>query len=571
MTDLAAETEARRHVSVAGKRGRIMGAKSTGRAGARGDGADSLPLVRMRCPSCNAEIVDPQGVFCSRCGASIASSEAETTELPDEGPAARADDTVADTAAPGVPDARPSPEATNASPSGTPPADTSIDVEGAAATSESESTGPETAADETPLPDVPPQGAGAIAAEMVVSVGRVLRSERWIEAASAASMGFLAVLGVGALFVGLLKLVEPTFGSGRSPLWVLTRVVIAGLAALGIPIESGGIGGSILPMGTLVLIAWALIWASRTVVAAGGHREGAERAIEGAKVGAPFGLLCCVAALVFRVREGLVTGADPGLALVIGGLWGAAFGALGGLLADGTARRTGAADRRVARLPGLVREGLLAGTTMLVAATVVAMAAALVYVIVTVATGSELQMTAGDAAAVVILLVAFAPNIAVGTLAFSMGAPIQFVADSLGVGFRTNFSLFGWGGAGPEWYLYLAVLIPLLACLFGGYSARRRTSHPSRMIEVIGVAAGSLSLALSFFAFIGALSLERGLLGPGNLLVLAPDSSAVFFLSMLWAGIFGVLGWKVADSYPGTSHAEDVAAESTDRSGTSRS
>jgi hypothetical protein len=413
-----------------------------------------------------------------------------------------------------------------------------------------------------------------MATEMVGSLRRALRTGGWAEAASAAAMGFLAVLGAGALFVGLLKLVDPSFGSGRSPVWVLTRVVIAGLASLGIPIEQAGVGGSILPMGTLVLIAWALVWAARAVVAAGGERarkqrRSSDRALQGAKVGAPFALLCCIAALIFRLREGVDTGADLGLAFVIGGLWGVLFGAAGGLLADRSARRAIASPKELrVGAGGPPIEGVMAGVTMLVSAGVAAVAAALTFVIVDLVAGTDLQLTAGDAVALAILFVAFAPNIAVGTVAFSMGAPVQFVADSLGVGFRTDFSLFGWGGSGPEWYVYFAVLIPILACLFGGYSARRRTRYPERMIEIVAVAAGTLSIGLSFLVYIGTLSLERGLLGPGNLFVLTPDASAVFLLSLLWAGVLGVVGWKVAESQP---HPEEQdSSESADRSGTSR-
>jgi hypothetical protein len=66
----------------------------------------------------------------------------------------------------------------------------------------------------------------------------------------------------------------------------------------------------------------------------------------------------------------------------------------------------------------------------------------------------------------------------------------------------------------------------------------------------------------------GSLSLERGLLGPGNLLVLAPDASAVFLLSLLWAGVFGVVGWKVAE--PPTRPDQHDPSESPDVSGTSK-
>jgi hypothetical protein len=492
----------------------------------------------MTCPSCGAEIADPDGIYCSRCGRPLGSSEGEVTERL-AGPETDRDLSI--------------PEADDGAPNPRPSAVTTDTTQTAEGTARPEPTAART--EETHRADVPPEdstrspSAAAMATEMVASLRRALGAGRWTEAASAASMGFLAVLGVGALFVGLLKLVDPTFGTDRSPLWVLTRVVIAGLASLGIPFEQGGAGDAILPMGTLVLVAWALIWAARTIVASRGGRRSGERALDGAKVGVPFGLLCWIAALVFRLREGVDTGVDPSLALVIGALWGGLFGAAGGLLAERSPRSTPSEDSDVDR-PGPLKEGVMAGATMLLTAVVAAMAAALIFVIVNLIVGRDLRLTAGDAVAVVILLVAFAPNIAVGTLAFSMGTPVEFVADSLGVGFRTDFSLFEAGSSGPEWSLYLAVLIPLSACLFGGYAARRRTNHPHKMIEIVAVAAATLSISLSFLVYIGNLSLERVLVGQGNLLVLAPDASAAFFLALVWAGVLGIIGWKVAESQP---------------------
>jgi len=492
----------------------------------------------MRCSSCGAEVADPEGVFCSRCGRPLVVDGADATEET------------------GAPESISSDVRAGATRSDEPVPEGRVTEEVVPG------------GDTRPVEGAPPENsarapsAAVMATEMAGSLGRTLRSGRWPESASAAAMGFLAVLGVGALFVGLLKLIDPTFGSDRNPLWVLTRVVIAGLASLGIPVEQGGVGGSILPMGTLVLVAWALVWAARTVVASGPAQSSTERALQGARIGAPFGILCFIAALVFRLRDGVDTGADPGLAFVIAGLWGAVFGAAGGLLAGRSSRSAGAPIRALG--PGPLREGVLAGVTMLVSAAIAAMAAALIFVIVDLVTGTDLRLTAGDAVALVILLVAFAPNIAVGTVAFSMGAPMQFVADSLGVGFRRNFSLFGLGDSGPEWYVYLVVLIPLFACLFGGYSVRRRTNHPTKMVEIVAVAAGVLSIGLSFLVYVGTLSLDRGLLGPGNLLVLSPDATAVFFLSLLWAGVLGIVGWKVAESQPRSE--QHNRSDSTDRS-----
>jgi hypothetical protein len=506
----------------------------------------------MTCQWCGAAVADAEAVYCSRCGRPLGSDDAVVTEriegetptqeVPAPSTPARTEERVAET-----------PEAV--------PRKSSPTTATSEATDEN-APEPESADDDRPRTGKRARANTAMATELVVAARGALRSGRWPEATSAAAIGFLAVLGVGALFVAVLKLFDPTLGAGRSPLWVLTRVVIAGLASLGIPIEQVGLEGAILPMGALALVAWAATWAARTVVARSGVVTTGARVVEGLKMAPPFALMCCIAALLFRDRDGLDFGADPGMALLLGGFWAAVFGAAGGLLAGGSMTSALRSLRSDANSFSVFEEGWMAAMTMLVGAAVLSMAAALIFLIIDLTTGADVPLTAGDAIAIIFLLLVFAPNIAVGTAAFSLGAPIRFTAETFGAGFSVDYSLFGWNGAGPEWYVYLAVLIPFMACIFGGYSARRRTRNPERVFEVVGIAAGVFALALSLLVYIGALSVDRGFLGRGNLLVLAPDAAAVFFLGLLWAGVIGALGWRIADGQPGWPEPDEPARRS---------
>jgi hypothetical protein len=382
---------------------------------------------------------------------------------------------------------------------------------------------------------------------MVGAVRHSLRAGGWGAAASAAALGFLAVLGVGAAFIGVLKIYDPAFGADRSPPWVLVRIVIAGLASLGIPIEQAGAEGTILPLGALAFVGWTLVWATRNTVAKSHAASAGERLVQGAKTGLPFALIAFVAAIVFRVRDFVDVGADPGLALLLGGFWGALFGAIGGATTMGKLRTV---VSEVAGFPRheVVSEGVGAAALMLITGAALASAAVLLGLIVDLAAGSGMGLSAGDALAIVFILVVFGPNIVAGTLAFATGAPVVFVAQSLGIEVFSEFSLIGWGAGGPDAYFYLLLLIPLIACLLGGYAARRRVSDPRRFLEVVGIAACVFSVLLAVLAYLGGISLDRAFLGEGNLFVMSADSAAAFFLAFLWAAAAGAAGWKVAES-----------------------
>jgi hypothetical protein len=461
----------------------------------------------MRCRECGFEVTDADAAFCARCGAALGPADAERTDRLDAKTGSR-----------------------------------TVEDRRRAATRSAARLG------DTTRQSARSGGGAQRAARIGAGARRVFQAGGWPGAVQAATFGFLAVLAVGALFVGTLKIYSPSFGAGRSPVWVLTRIVIAGLASLGVPVEQARAEGSIVPLGALAGIGWALTWAARNVVATGAARPAGERAAAGAKAGVPFGLMCMVAALIFRVRDGVEVGALPSVALVFGAGWGALFGAAGGLAAGVPgAELLRSVDPGRGRRPGLT-EGLRAGVTMLGAGGVLAAALALMILIWELARARGVALSGGDAVALVFLMVVFAPNIVIGTLGFSLGAPVGFVAKTLAAGIGTEISLFAWGGAAPPPAAYIALLVPLGAGLYAGFAARRRTTHPRRQLEILAIAAVTFAAALALLTMLGNISLDRVFLGAGNHLVLGADAATVFVLAILWAGAAGIAGWMIADS-----------------------
>jgi hypothetical protein len=471
----------------------------------------------MDCGSCGATIQDPEAKFCSRCGHPLA-GDAEATDRVD------------------------APESSSqALPQTGRVGDSNGDFD------------PEGGRPPSPgRPDTEPGRHGSAAAGVVATIQDMMAVIRhafaeggWGPAVSAAALSFLAVLGVGAAFIGVLKIYDPSFGAGRSAPWVIVRIVISGLASLGIPVEQVGAEGAILPLGGLLLIGWVSVWASRSVVMKSTASSTSGRAVQGAKTAIPFGLMVFVAALVFRVRVPVEVGANPGVGLLVGALWGAIFGAIGGTMAGGNLRAL------IETPPAKYAVGIDGGRSaaiMLVTSAALACGATLVFLIVNLAAGPDVALAAGDALAIVFLLLVFGPNIVAGVLAFSIGAPITFVARSLGVRVQNEFSLLGLGGGNPDWHLYPLLLIPLSACLLGGYWARRRSADPRRSLETVGIAVCLFAVVVGALAALGGISLDRVFLGEGNLLVLRADPGTTFVLALLWAALAGVAGWKIADT-----------------------
>jgi hypothetical protein len=502
----------------------------------------------MQCPHCKKRIVDEEPVFCPRCGHLLGATEERGAEP-----------------TPDIPDDQDSPRNVPPPPSGqrssdeperlvpAPPSSSQRQVAAQPATVAPEIDLDEATEEHTrppsPLSPPPRAGAGELLVDMTTAIRQSLSSGGWTAAVWPALLGFLVLIAFGALFVGVVKLAEAGFGAGRSPWWALTRIVVAGLAALGVPLQQGLTESSIVPLGVLLALGWVVAAGARKVVTGGPSVSIRERTMNGAKVGVPFGIFCFLASLIFRSTEGVDISANPIVAFLLGAFWAGLFGAAGGAMAGSSPQAAARAGIAAVRSRSSVMyEGVAAGATMLAAAAVLSMASALILIIVDLGLSADVPLTAGDAVAIVLLLIVFAPNIAVGVTGFAVGAPVEVVQQTFGGEFSGEVSLLGLGTATPEWYLYLLLLIPLAATLFGGYAARRRASDPGRAVDVICTAAGVFAVVLAVLVFIGTVSIDRALLGRGNLLAISPRPAIVLVLSFIWAVALGFAGWKAAES-----------------------
>jgi hypothetical protein len=485
----------------------------------------------MQCPHCKKTIVDEDPVYCPRCGRRLKA----TGEDGDRPTPEQRSSQEPETPIPGPPSS--SQQQVTAQPTTVAP---EIDIDEAT----EEHTRPP-----SPFSPPPRAGAGELLVDMTTAIRHSLSSGGWTAAAWPALLGFIVLIAFGAMFVGVVKLAEPGYGAGRSPWWALTRIAVAALAALGVPLQQGLTESSIVPLGVLLALGWVVAAGARMVVTGGPSVSIRERTINGAKIGVPFGLFCFLASLIFHSTEGVDISANPVVAFVLGAFWAGLFGAVGGAMA-GSSPQAAARDgiAAVRSRSSVLYEGVAAGGTMLAAAAVLSMASALILIIVDLGLSADVPITAGDAVAIVFLLIVFAPNIAVGVTGFAVGAPVEVVQETFGSEFTREVSLLGVGTATPEWYLYVLLVIPLAATVFGGYAARRRAGDPSRVVDVICTGAGVFAIVLAALVFIGTVTIDRALLGRGNLLAISPRPAIVLALSFIWAAALGFAGWKAAES-----------------------
>jgi hypothetical protein len=475
----------------------------------------------MRCPGCGAETSDVEADFCSRCGSPLRTSEGEVTSRLEAGDAG--DD--ASTQTPGK--------------------------------SRGEwDTGSVTQDEDHPPPPAPSRD-GRVAAEMIDHIGRRLRSRGWIDAAAAAALAFLVLLSTGAVLLLAAKFQSPTFGAGADPFDVFTAVVILGLGSMRVPVHLGDLVFTLLPLGAFTAIATGLVWATRSSF----RREQipGPPAREGLKVGAPFALICWLFALVFRFRDPpAVVHAGAIGALLLGGVWGSLFGALGvatlvkppGVLLGQGLSRLGSRSRTL-------RVGVQAGGVMLGLGALLAAGVLLLWIIVGLARGVQPRsFGGGDALSALIYLVAFAPNVVVAILSLSVGAPIEVGAQvTFGgrlVGAINDYSIFGWAGAPAPAWVFLLLLIPLLACMGGGVWLRGRGEERpegERMDRErsIAVAASTFGVALFGLALLGEARLGAALVRNRGVGLVAPNPWFVGVLSFAWAAAAGLAGWHLSE------------------------
>lgn len=364
-----------------------------------------------------------------------------------------------------------------------------------------------------------------------------------MDVSSAAGFTFLVTLSVGALFLVTLKLQAPSLGAGASPLAVVSGIVILGLACLGVPTQVGDVTVSVVPLGALLAIGAATVWSAARTIRRIDAPTMRERVLWGAAVSLPFGLLCGVAAAVFRIRgSGDAVAATPLWGLGLGLFWGAAFGAVGGWATGGLLDAARAAAQRLRARRPLLHAGLHSGGVMAVIGFVLAAAASLVWLVILLARSPRGDFGAGDALAGVIQLALFAPNVIVWTLAVALGGSIDLAAGlagpTRGADFKQSISLWGWPGGTP-WYAYVLLAIPALATIWGGMAAARAGSQAR---VVLGLAATGMAAMVLVLAWLSAARVAPGLLRPRAFAYVAPEPLSAAGLTLLWAAGGGTAG-----------------------------
>jgi len=509
----------------------------------------------MECPSCGAVVRDPEAVFCARCGNSLrddaaSMSESRTVDAGgegatplertdagrspqpsyDPGPAPpHAEGAVTSQQRPGPPD-RPSIESPYGGyqgGGGIPPPDT---------------------AEEPPAES---KGASVPVREFAVALRRSFASGGWGQFAGAAAIGWLTLVGLGALIVAAAAIGSGGFGSGIDALDTLSLVVLFGLSVMGVSLEFSNLGPvgpsfAMIWLGALAIVGYALSWATARVVAHRSPHSPRALMIEGAKVAVPFALYCLLSALLFKITDVGTLGASAPQALFLGFLWGVVFGVLGGLRSKERVSAIwgstleGVKSRRRAAYEGLASAGVMLGTTALASA-----AAFLLMIIIALARGDSLDgLTVGSVVAALIVLVLTLPNVLSLIAAVSLGAPLSGFTDVLGE--NANISIIGFGGRTSGTLVLLLLLIPLVSCTLGGFSAYRESIDRSKMVDVLVTAACVYAGGLAVLALLNGFSFASGVEGV-NIGVVSTNFLLVALLGLMWAAIFGFAGWKLGE------------------------
>jgi len=561
----------------------------------------------MECPSCGAEVRDPEAVFCARCGASLEAArpagDDATTSSPAPGDPAGDDATTSlpqpgDTPASSPPQAGDEPAAgptlappttehpTTEHPTAAPPVGHSYDPGPPPAPrptnpqgppSEAAPTGPywETArqvephSPDAPLgpdtaaqPGPPPQGgttpseASVPVRDFALALQRSFVSGGWTHALGAAAIGFLTLMGAGALIVGAIAL-GAAEGGGLGPninaLDVLSLVVIFGLSVMGVNLaidfegglDVGGAEFSMVWLGALLVVGYALVWATARAVTLRPPQTARAQMAQGAKIAVPFALSCLVAALLFKLTEdGSTFSASAPQALTFGLFWGALFGGLGGLRSAGSLQRMWGRGldllktKRRWLYEGVAAGGIMLGTTALAAA-----AAFLVIIIVGLARDETFdELTVRGVIAALVLLLLTLPNVLSVLASVALGAPL---ASGLSGG--ESLSIIGLGGTSPGAPSLLLLLVPLLSCLLGGFSAYRHSIDRARALGMLSTAALTYAGALALLSLVNHVTFDSGFALVDRAGNVSTNFFAVLMLGLIWAGAAGAAGWKLAE------------------------
>ncbi|MDQ4064972.1 MAG: hypothetical protein M3161_02885, partial [Actinomycetota bacterium] len=368
----------------------------------------------------------------------------------------------------------------------------------------------------------------------------------------AAALSFVIVLVIGGVLVLAAKLNFPEIGGGGDFLGAINAIVIAGLGALGVPILLDGVAVAALPLGALAAIGWGMTWATRSIVGTVDAADVRRTALWGARVALPFGMLCWVAALVFRFRGAHPVSSDALAALLVGAFWGALFGALGTVGARVSLRAWArrAWHHYATRLAEL-RPALIGAAAALLALVALGVGAMLLWFIIGLARDAPGRyFDAGDAFAYLVYVIAFLPNIVIAVVSVAFGAPVVAGARvTLGGQVSETvreYSMWGWGGNDAPGVLMFLLLVPLLAGITGGIVARRYEPDRLRFAEVVGLLSAIVAVTLTLGAWIGRARLA-GVVRSDGFGYVAVDVVLLFVLSFLAIGVTAALGWFLAE------------------------
>jgi hypothetical protein len=514
----------------------------------------------MECPSCGAAVRDPEAVFCARCGSSLHEAPASTSETPtvdaggggenppEQGVAPSQEPPPSYDPGPAPPPAEPPPEgAVTAQQRPGPPDRPSIESPYGGYQARSGPPPPDTV-EESPAES---KAATVPVREFAIALRRSFASGGWGQFAGAAAIGWLTLVCLGALIVAAAAIGSGGFGPGIDALDTLSLVVLFGLSVMGVSLELSNLGPvgqsfGMIWIGALALFGYALSWATARVVARRSPDSRRALMIDGAKVAVPFALYCLLAALLFKITDVGTLGASGTQAFFLGLLWGVAFGALGGLRSQERVSAIsgrlleGLKTKRRAAYEGVASAGVMLGTTALASA-----AAFLLTIIIALARGDSLDgLTLGSVVAALIVLALTLPNVLSLIAAVSLGAPLSGFTDVIGD--SENISIIGFGGRTSGTLVLLLLLIPLVSCTLGGFSAYRQSIDRSKTTDVLVTGACVYAGTLAVLALLNGFSFASGVEGV-NIGVVATNFLLVALLGLVWAAIFGFAGWKLGE------------------------
>ena len=376
------------------------------------------------------------------------------------------------------------------------------------------------------------------------------------QASASAGLAFLILLCMGVFLLLALRLQFDQLGAGFNPVAIVAAGAILALATLGAPLHLGEVEVSVIPLGALCALGIALIWSSSTRISAA--RKHSDQPLSplshGAFTGGIFGLLCLLAALVFRFRGGsdpVSVGAFQ--ALMWGTVWGSLFGVLGALRSEVSgAVQIAALGRALEARSRIAYEGLCSALVMLISGAVLSCAALLLWAIVALVRNSvPIDLSWRSAAAALIYLVAFAPNVVLICLGMSLGAPVE-VGGRISVagnsfGRLTEYSLLDWGGEATPAAAFVLLLVPLISCALGGGAAYRQAVEKRALLEVVGTAALWFGVLVLILVALAEARLGAGMLGRRGIARAAADPLSAGVLACGWGAVLGWVGWKLQE------------------------